>query len=73
VADDERMRQVLAKQLGMNQKTWEALQGRGVTEDSQLRLDFLYQASGESQARALAAFVGKPTTRYTLSPVVAAS
>jgi hypothetical protein len=55
------MRQVLAMQLGMNQRTWAALQERGVAEGSGLRLDFLYQAPGESQARALAAFVDRET------------
>jgi hypothetical protein len=37
-AGDERQQEVLAKQLAMNQQTWAALQQRGVTEDTELRL-----------------------------------
>ena len=45
----------------MNQGTWTELQRHGVTEDSELRLDFLYQAPGEAQAAALAALIGRET------------
>jgi hypothetical protein len=37
-AGDERQQEVLAKQLAMNRQTWTALQQRGVTEDTELRL-----------------------------------
>jgi len=43
----------LSQQLAMNPKTWEALQEHGVTEDSELRLEFFYVAPGESEAQNL--------------------
>jgi hypothetical protein len=55
------MRRALAKQLAMNQGTWTALQSHGMTEDSELRLDFFFQAPGEKQAAALAALIDRET------------
>ncbi len=44
----------LAHQLEMNRVTWAELQKHGVTEETELRLDFSYFAPGEHQAHALA-------------------
>ena len=38
----------------MNRATWAELQGQGVTEDTELRLDFFFVAAGQHQAEALA-------------------
>jgi hypothetical protein len=35
---------VIARQLAMNAQTWEALQELGVTEQTELALDFFYEA-----------------------------
>ena len=51
----------LAHQLAMNQVSWQTLQEHGVTERSELELDFFYLAPGEHQARALAAFLQSET------------
>lgn len=48
-------------QLAMNKQSWQALQGHGVTEESELRLDFFYVAPSEQQAKALAAFLQDET------------
>jgi hypothetical protein len=52
---------ILARQLEMNPATWEALTDRGVTEESQLRLDFLFNAPGRSQGEQLAEFLQHET------------
>jgi len=44
----------LAHQLEMSRVTWAELQKNGVTEDTELRLHFLYSAPGQHQAEALA-------------------
>jgi len=48
-----RYRQLLAKQLTMNEATWRALQKHGVDESTQLRLDFSYNAPDEASAKSL--------------------
>jgi regulator of ribonuclease activity B len=55
VADsrDERYRELLAKQLAMNEQTWRILQGHGITPDSQVRLDFAYRAPNRAAAESL--------------------
>jgi len=58
---EEHYRSILAKQLAMNEQTWAALQNHGVTEQTMLRLEFLYWCSSESQARRLMAFLRKET------------
>ena len=58
---DEKRREVLATQLAMNRQTWPALQGHGVTEEPELRLDFFYVAPSEQSASALAAFIQEET------------
>jgi hypothetical protein len=48
---------VLARQLAMNQQTWTALQAHGVTEETELRLDFTYKATGLDKADELGGFL----------------
>jgi hypothetical protein len=54
---------ILAKQLAMNRQTWAALQSHRVTNQSQLRLDFSYNASSHTAAAALQALI-KDQTDY---------
>jgi len=49
--------EVLSRQLAMNERTWAELQAHGVTEETQLRLDFFYEAPDEESAEALARFL----------------
>lgn len=58
---DEEYRQCLATQLAMNRMTWEVLQGHGVTEQTQVRLDFAYDAPNKKKAETLAAFLHEET------------
>jgi hypothetical protein len=51
----------LSLQLSLNPQTWEALQGCGVDECSELCLEFFYAAPGEEQAEALVAYVRAQT------------
>lgn len=44
----------LARQLETNRVTWAQLQEQGVTEETELRLDFFFVAPGQHQAEALA-------------------
>jgi hypothetical protein len=60
---DWRPEEVLAQQLAMNRQTWKALQSQGVTEDTELRLDFTYEGSDRDSADALATFL-KDETDY---------
>jgi len=52
---------ILGKQLTMNRQTWAALQKHGVTEDSQLRLDFSYNARSHEAADKLCALLREQT------------
>lgn len=55
-ADEERTaryRALLSRQLAMNAQTWGVLQARGVSETTELRLDFAYRAPNEAGAIAL--------------------
>ena len=54
---DAHFEQILATQLAMNRQTWAVLQQHGVTEQSQLRLDFSYNAPSEDAAEALVALI----------------
>jgi hypothetical protein len=58
---DEHYKQVLAKQLAMNRQTWAVLQQHGVTEQSQLRLDFSYNAPSKDAAQTLVALIREQT------------
>ena len=51
----------LELQLAMNRQTWQALQERGVTWQSKLRLDFFYVAPGEQDAKGLLEFLQRET------------
>jgi hypothetical protein len=44
----------LTHQLELNRVTWAELEKQGVTEETELRLDFLFFAPGQHQAEALA-------------------
>ena len=50
---DDRYRRVLAKQLTMNEETWRTLLNHGVSETTELRLDFAYAAADRASANAL--------------------
>ena len=50
---DDRYRRVLAKQLTMNEETWRTLVSHGVSETTELRLDFAYAAADRASANAL--------------------
>jgi regulator of ribonuclease activity B len=50
---EERYRQILGKQLAMNQQTWRTLQERGVTLTTKLRLEFMYRAPDRAAAEGL--------------------
>jgi Regulator of ribonuclease activity B len=52
---------VLARQLAMNEQTWAGLQEHGLTEESEVRLDFFYNAPTPSAADELAAFLQEQT------------
>ena len=52
---------LLAQQLTMNRQTWTALQGHGVTEETELRLDFCYRAPNRKAAEALNNFLFQET------------
>jgi hypothetical protein len=58
---NSRYRRVLAKQLTMNEQTWHTLQKHGVTEESELRLDFTYVAPDQNNAQALKAVLNEET------------
>jgi hypothetical protein len=50
---DSRYRRLLAKQLVINEETWERLRTHGVDEATQLRLDFSYAAADRASAESL--------------------
>jgi len=54
---------LLDAHLNANPTTWEALQARGVTEETPLQLDFEFTADGEAQTRSLMRFL-RTTTDY---------
>ncbi len=53
--------EILAKQLAMNPQTWVALQKHGVTEQSELLLDFSYNAPNRKTADAMASLIQEQT------------
>lgn len=59
--DQSRFDDLLSQQLAMNQKTWETLQGHGIDEQTQLRLDFSYNAATHEAAKQLHAFLAEET------------
>lgn len=58
---DARFEQKLTTQLTMNRQTWAVLQQHGVTEQSQLRLDFTYNALSKDAAESLVALIQDQT------------
>jgi hypothetical protein len=56
-----RYRTILAKQLALNEVAWRTLQSHGVTEETQLRLDFLYVAPDRRSAQSLQAVLTDQT------------
>jgi hypothetical protein len=54
---DWRPEDVLALQLGMNVQTWTSLQDHGVDGETEIRLDFAYEASDRAAAEELAHFL----------------
>ncbi len=58
---DTRYDDILERQLTMNRQTWAALQKHGVTPDSQLRLDFSYNAPTREAADKLCALLRAQT------------
>ncbi|MEA2190308.1 MAG: hypothetical protein QOI73_429 [Solirubrobacteraceae bacterium] len=59
--------QLLALALERNPGIWEDLRTSGMTDDSELRLAFLYVAPGEAEADDLAAFL-RAETDYEVRP-----
>ncbi len=53
--------EVLTQQLAMNKATWAELQRNGVTEETQLSLDFFYEAPDNESAEALTQFLRDET------------
>ena len=58
---NSRYRRILAKQLTMNAQTWATLRGHGVTEATELRLDFAYLAPDQASATKLQAVLNEET------------
>ncbi len=58
---DAHYQEILVKQLTMNRQTWATLQRHGVTEQTQLRLDFSYNAASLDAAEGLRAFIQQET------------
>ena len=52
---------ILAQQLVMNRKTWALLQQHGVTEQSQVRLDFSFEAPTREAAEKLRTLLQEQT------------
>jgi hypothetical protein len=53
-SDDDHYREMLAKQLAMNEATFAQLKSRGLTPETEVSLEFFYIAASEDDARALA-------------------
>jgi hypothetical protein len=53
--------QLLATQLVMNRRTWAELERHGITEESELHLDFSYDAPSHEAAEGLRAFLHEQT------------
>src|SRR4051812_47387568 len=58
---DTHFEELLARQLVMNGATWAALRKHGVTEQSELRLDFSYYAPSRESAAALQTLLQEQT------------
>ena len=60
------LQQVLTRQLAMNRQTWATLQAHGVTEETELQLDFMYKAADRDKADELAGFL-RAETDYSVT------
>jgi hypothetical protein len=60
---EDRYDELLRAHLNVNPKSWAALEGRGVDEETPLRLDFQFTAPGETEIRSLMRFL-RTTTDY---------
>jgi hypothetical protein len=58
---DTHYEHILEQQIKMNRETWDALLRHGLTEQSQVRLDFSYNASNSKAADALRALLLEQT------------
>ena len=58
---DAHYQQILAEQLAMNRQTWAVLQQHGVTEQSELRLDFHLSATNKQEAEGFVAWIQEQT------------
>lgn len=54
--DDKDYEQLLSHQLEMTPKTWKQLQSHGITDKTDIILDFLYYAPTQESAKACKAF-----------------
>jgi hypothetical protein len=61
MSEEGELRAAVARQRVMSQDTWWTLQKHGVTENTRLRLDFLYFADNESKAQALVQHLNSET------------
>lgn len=50
---EDKYNQNLKKQVSMNTETWETLQHKGVTEDTEVQLDFFYDSPSKEKAEQL--------------------
>ena len=58
---DTHYEEILEKQIAMNRQTWAALQKHGVTEESQLRSEFSFDAPSRQAADRLCALLQEQT------------
>jgi hypothetical protein len=61
--EPDRYATLLEAHLNVNPKSWEAMQARGVGEQTPLQLDFEFTAPGEDEVRSLMRFL-RTTTDY---------
>lgn len=66
--DEVHFRDLLARQLMMTEDMWPVLVREGLTEQTEVRLDFAYNARTKADADALASFL-RVATDYDVSTV----
>ena len=65
-ADEVRFRNLLARKLVLTEDMWPILVREGLTEQTRVRLDFMYYATAKADADALASFL-RAETDYEVS------
>ena len=65
-ADEVHFRDLLARQVVMTEETWSVLVREGLTEETEVQLDFAYRATTKADADALASFL-RAETNYDVS------